>query len=403
MANHLHFHNISNRSLVENEKYLLQEFDIGRCIPSVCLIFFSLLTNSIVVISYSLNHKMRTTTNTMVLNHCLVDILLALSDIAFYLTPAYIPRLTNSYLFCELSVSLDSLLKGASILSMSGIAIDRYINLVRPSRKKMTKKQTVASLIWCWMQSTIVAIPWHANSLKHRSENSLSQLALVCHTLPRLFEAGMPSTALSIFHKTVCVMIPQMCIYYVSCQVFSALRRRRRVKIRDSLLRVTTWPNSANSFVARAQTKSPITAMVLFLLYVLCTAPFVVAIVWTMLPENQVLSSGVAFTVYFFFRLKGSLFPVLYILRNRVVLNSLQRFTCCLNFSRFQSCGISFDKRNSGINSSGWNCVTSKQIATKGFRRREPMRKESSAFYSIKSANVELNFTDLKTATGDSS
>lgn len=402
MANELHFHNLSNRSLHGQEKYLLHKFDIGRCVASVCLIFFSISTNCIIVISYYLNHKMRTTTNTMVLNHCLVDILLALSDMAFYITPAYIPGLTHSDLFCELSISFDSLLKAASILSMCGIALDRYINLVRPSRKKMTKRQAITSLLWCWAQSAIVAIPYHASFRNYQSETSLSQMAQVCHTLPRLFEAGIPSMALSIFLKTGCVLIPQMCIYYVSYRVFSALRRRRRVKMGDSLLRVPTWPVSADSFVARVQTRSPITAVVLFMLYILCTTPFVVATVWTMRPENRILSPRVAFTVYFSFRLKGSLFPVLYILRNRVVLNSLQKLTCCSNFSRFLSCRISFDKCNSGINFAEWNWVTPKQRATNGFRRRGAMRKETCAFYISKSANVKLEFTDLKTATEDS-
>lgn len=113
MANHSYSHNLSNRSvLVRN--YLLHEFDIGRCVACVSLIVSSLLSNSVIVFSYCLNYKMRTTTNTMVLNHCLVDIFLALSDIAFYLTPAYVPRLMDSDLFCNLSVSFDSLLKAAS-------------------------------------------------------------------------------------------------------------------------------------------------------------------------------------------------------------------------------------------------------------------------------------------------
>lgn len=75
----------------------------------------------------------------MVLNYCLVDIFFVLLDIVFYFILVYILRFMNSYLFCELLVFFDSLFKVVLILSMSGIVIDRYINLVR-FRKKMIKK-----------------------------------------------------------------------------------------------------------------------------------------------------------------------------------------------------------------------------------------------------------------------
>lgn len=76
----------------------------------------------------------------MVLNYCLVDIFFVLLDIVFYFILVYILRFMNSYLFCELLVFFDSLFKVVLILSMSGIVIDRYINLVRFFRKKMIKK-----------------------------------------------------------------------------------------------------------------------------------------------------------------------------------------------------------------------------------------------------------------------
>ena len=397
MANHSYSHNLSNRSvLVRN--YLLHEFDIGRCVACVSLIVSSLLSNSVIVFSYCLNYKMRTTTNTMVLNHCLVDIFLALSDIAFYLTPAYVPRLMDIDLFCNLSVSFDSLLKAASILSMCGIAIDRYINLVRASRKRMTKGQAIATLAWCWVQSTIVAIPWNKHT---RSEDTISERTL-CHSLPRLFEAGLPLNSLSVFFKTPCVLLPLLGICYVSYRIFSALRRRRKVKMGDSLLRATRWI-SAESFVVRTQSRSPITAFILFIIYITCTAPFIVAIVWTMFPENRVLAPGVAFAVYFSFRLKGSLFPVLYILRNRFVLNSLHKL-CCNQYStkaRILSGGNASVQRNSEINLADWNWITPRQAVTNGFQWRGA-RQDSRIFYVTRTATVKLDFTDLKTERGDS-
>lgn len=395
MANQSPLDNSFNGSLsVEN--YLSHEFDNGKLCLSILATVFTLLGNSVIVFSYCQNYKMRTATNTMVLNHCIADMFLVMSDIAFYVTPAYHPSLMESDVFCTLSVFFDCLFKVASILSMCGIALDRYANLVRTSRKRMTKERAVVVIVCCWLQSTTVAVPW--NKLA-RSEDIVSERTL-CRTLPRFFEAGLPINALSVFFKTVSVLLPLLGICYVSYRVFSTARRRRKVKIQEGSRQVAR--RISESFATRAHTRSPITAIILFVVYITCATPFVVAIVWSMFPRNNILAPGVAFSVYFLFRLKGSLFPILYILRNRFVLSYLHKFVCCnfLSKANIPDSSNAFVTHISG-ELADWNWLSPRQAKANGFCRRGG-RKESRVFYGARTVTVTFDFTDLKRVRGNS-
>ena len=397
MANQSYLDHFANRSL-SMENNLPHEYDYGKFFLSFFVIGFTLLGNSVIIYSYCRNYKMRTATNTMVLNHCLTDMFLVLSDVVFYVTPAYIPSLMDSDVFCSLSAFFDSLFKVASILSMCGIAIDRYVHQVRISRKRMSKERAMVVIAWCWLQSVVVATPW--NKLT-RLEDIANKRAL-CRILPRLFEAGLPIKELSVFFKMVSVLLPLLGIWYVSYRVFSTVRRRRKVKTHGGVIQVARRVPT-ESFVTRAHARSPITAIILLVVYILCMAPFLFAIVWTMFTKNRVLAPGTAFAVYFLFRLKGSLFPILYILRNRFVLCYLNKLVCC-SFPKKASIAEhsnAFVTNNLGGRPE-WNWVSPRQARGRnGFNRRGG-RNESRVFCGVKPLTVTFDFTDLKRARGNS-
>lgn len=398
MENQSHLDNSFNKSL-SMENYLLHEFDNGKRSLCILVIVSTLLGNSAIVFSYCQNYKMRTATNTMVLNHCVADILLAMSDIAFYITPDYHPRLMESDVFCTFSVFFDCLFKVASILSMCGIALDRYVNLVRNSRKRMTKQRTIVAIACCWLQSTIVASPW--NKLAGPEENASKRIR--CRALPRFFEAGLPIHGLSVFFKAVAVLLPLLGVCYVSYHVFSTARQRRRVVIQEGPIRVTRRVSTAG-FAARGQTRSPITAIILFTVYITCTAPFAVAITWSMFSRNAILAPGVAFAVYFLFRLKGSLFPILYVLRNRFVLSYLHKLVRCdfLWKTSTPACSNAFVTPSSG-ELAHWSWLSPREARTNGFNfYRRGGRKESRVYYGARTVTVTFDFTDLKRARRNS-
>lgn len=274
---------------------------------------------------------MRTVTNTMVINDCLTDMLMVMSDVAFYITPGYIPcSLTDSYVFCMLSVFFDSLFKVASFLSMVCIAFDRYHNLVRTGRKRMTHKRVALLIAWVWTQSSVVATPWN-ELIKSDTSTNISACALV-KTLPLLLETGPAFSTLSVVFKKTSLLLPLLGIYCISFRIFSAGRARRRVDIqhRSNIHRRFSPTQFANR-TARAK----ITAILLLGIYTVFTAPFLGTVMWTMFSNNRTLEPSAAFAVNFWFRLKGV--PILHITRNRVVLNSVQKLVLCKSRTPYSS------------------------------------------------------------------
>lgn len=350
---------------------------------SLSAISCTLVGNVIIVFSYFQNYKMRTVTNTMVLNHCFTDILIAMSDIAFYGAPAYIPSLMENDVFCTLSTFFDSLFKVASFLSMFCIALDRYINLVRARRRRMTKEIVKALFAWVWIQSLLMAAPWDKLAMS-------GEVKIKCaFLLPLLFEAGSAIQALSIVFKIICVLFPILSVYYISYRVFSSGRRRRRVDVEHGSglrRRFASELNTARSAPAE------ITARLLLGVYTVCTAPFLAAIIWTIFRKNQVLVPGLAFAVYFMFRLKGSLFPIIYITRNRVVLHSIQKLVCCTSSVSGSAKAFVVDDpqnqylaRHFSAPAPGNRC-----------NRRQGSAREARIFFGARSGSVKFDFTDLK-------
>lgn len=381
--------NPSNTSLATPGNYTTREADIGKAFLCFSVIGCSLFGNMVILLSYCQNYKMRTKTNTMIINNCLTDILIAVSDIAFFCTPTYVPSLMGSDVFCALSAVFDSLFKVASFLSMFCIAVGRHIDLVRGCRRRLTKERVAILIAWIWLQASLVAAPW--NKLLS-SSSEITNKCVSYATLPLLFEAGSGINALSIFFKTTSIVIPVLSIYYISYRVFSTERNRRRVDVQSG----STIRRRFSSQYFKATRAGEVTAMLLLGTYIVCSAPFLVAIVWTMFSKHcQVLVPKLAITVFLFFRLKGLLFPIIYVTRNRVVLQ------CVLKFARFRynvpnqaktfvvgSPREQDLKRLRNAGSSKVNCLN----------RRLEIARESKKFCRAKKVSLNLDFTDLKRA-----
>ena len=312
--------------------YLAHDLNITKSFLYLTVVACTLSSNSVILFSFFQNYKMRTVTNTMVINHCLTDMLMVMSDVAFYITPGYIPSLTDSYVFCTLSVFFDSLFKVASFLSTVCIAFDRYHNLVRTGRKRMTKKRVALLIAWVWTQSSVVATPWN-ELIKSDTSTNISACALV-KTLPLLLETGSAFSTLSVVFKITSLLLPLLGIYCISFRIFSAGRTRRRVDIKK---RSNIQRRFSSTHFANRTARAKITAILLLGIYTVFTAPFLGTVMWTMFSNDRALEPGVAFAVNFWLRLKGVLFPILYITRNRVVLNSVEKLVCCKSRTPYSS------------------------------------------------------------------
>ena len=302
---------------------------ILKAVFVVVVMAIAFIGNIFIVFSFFHNFKMRTITNTLVVNLCFTDAFSCALDLSFYAAVIGSWSFAKEQTACQVLFSFDHLLKVASILSMTGIALDRYFNLVRTAKRRMTLARARIVISWCWIQSLIAAVPWNLST--STSSNLRKKL---CSHFPYFFEPGMGIESISVFFKITCVLLPILFIYYVSHRIIKAVRRKRKIEVEETTSGVVTGI-STERFAVQAFARSGLTAIILFGMYILCTAPFVVAILWTLASHEQILSLQIGFTVYYFFKLKCALFPILYISRNRIILGWLrQKLSCCVNSER---------------------------------------------------------------------
>ena len=72
----------------------------------------------------------------------------------------------------------------------------------------------------------------------------------------------------------------------------------------------------------------PKTAIILFLMFFICTFPYLCVTLWSVITTDRI-GFGIGFITYFIFTLKRSLFPAIYIFRNRVIWSYIQETVTC--------------------------------------------------------------------------
>ena len=128
--------------------------------------------------------------------------------------------------------------------------------------------------------------------------------------------------------KLICILLPPLGTFYFTYRVFGARRHGRMVDVQtQSNLRQPRF--STEHFTYHHSSREELTAALLLGTYIACSTPFLVAVTFTMCgDERQPFPSQAAFAIYMVFRVKGSLFPVLYITRNPIILNFVHKFAC---------------------------------------------------------------------------
>ena len=288
----------------------------------------SLVGNFFITVSYFQNFKMRTVTNTLVLNMSFADELSALLDVPFYVVPLLVPRLMRVVVFCEVITYFDGFLKVASTLSMCGIALDRHLNLVkgknkpRKSRHKqwMTRRRAKITIAVSWFVAFAASLPWaswdsESDGYCPRSRHDY-------------FGPSVSLPAVVVFSKIAFIIVPFLGICLVLYRLLTLVRRRRRVDVVDDASVFSC--SSAEHQAVRAYARSSITAVILLGMYVLCTLPFCAGVLYWLWDSSQPLGASFSFVFHLLFRLKATLFPLVYVIRNRIILSLVQqKLDCC--------------------------------------------------------------------------
>jgi hypothetical protein len=293
-----------------------ENINLGKPVLMLMAIGIALMGNFFTIFSYCKNFKMRTITNTLVVNLCAADLLSSIFDLPFWLSVLVGSPIYRQLLLCRGLFCFEDLFHIVAILTMCGIAVDRYFTLVKGLRRLMTHHRARVLILWSWIQAIISAAPWNLIHNLHGSR---------CRTFPHLYDPAIQIEVFNIFLKIINIVLPFLVSYYVFYRIVQAVRGRTKVNIDNNYV---SRNYSAERFAVDAYKRSSKTAIILFFMFFICSIPYLCATLWSLVSSDKV-GIGIGFIIYFIFTLKRSLFPAIYIFRNRVIWNYIQETLTC--------------------------------------------------------------------------
>ena len=218
----------SNDSRQDND-----DLNMGLATPArgfliILNITLAILGNFFIILTYCRNFKMRTTTNTLVVSLCISDLLSAISDAPFWIAVLAKDLIYSNFVVCRVLLSFQDLFVVAALLNMCGIALDRFIILVKGLRRKMTRKRARMIVLWSWLQAILSALPWCLVSSTCKGR---------CYSFfPHIYEPEITPRMINIMFKSSNLVLPILIIYYVFIRILNSVRSSRKVNLENSYI-----------------------------------------------------------------------------------------------------------------------------------------------------------------------
>lgn len=137
--------------------------------------------NSLVVYVVVSNRFMHNVTNMFIINLAIADLFVNFTSL--WLTPTY--SFMNRWMWGEFLCKGVPLFQGSSLfistLTLTAIAIDRYIVILHPFRKRMSMGVCIAIIVCIWILSTMLSIPLVVNMRYTRMVDSCEPDIYYCY------------------------------------------------------------------------------------------------------------------------------------------------------------------------------------------------------------------------------
>ncbi|XP_042737567.1 histamine H2 receptor isoform X2 [Lagopus leucura] len=237
---------------------------VGSCLA--LLIVFTLCGNIVVCLAVTLDRRLRSLTNCIIVSLAITDLLLALLVLpfsAFY-------ELTSEWPFgstlCNIYLSLDVMLCTASILNLFIISLDRYFAVTTPLRYQqlVTPSRVAVALVVIWTVSLMVSflpihLGWNTNgtTVQNTTPNCTRECKLEVNSVYGLVDALL----------TFYIPLVIMCVTYY--RIFKIAREQAK-RINH------TWCCSSNSPMPPMvkEHKATVTLAVVMGAFIICWFPY---------------------------------------------------------------------------------------------------------------------------------
>lgn len=120
----------------------------------------AVLGNGLVILVVLTKNNMQTLTNIFIANLACSDVALGIFVIPFQFQTAILQRWVVAEFMCSVAPFVKNLSVNVSVLSLTLIAIDRYIAVLHPLHAGFRKTVAIVVLLIIWLVSTLSAVPY---------------------------------------------------------------------------------------------------------------------------------------------------------------------------------------------------------------------------------------------------
>ena len=294
------------------------------------VLIFALLANGLLIFLFLRDHRMRTTTNFFVISHIISEFFASCQGliISFYVlamdgVPSFSLK-TCIFIGCE-----NVFFFNTSFLSLTAIAVNRYLAVVKKVHHKITAKKAKVVICGLWLLSFVASLPWGSIFAGDSVyEKRFLAWLVYCQESPGIFDDlddPSPAVIVTLLLNVLCIGVPILililCFYYI---LKSALRNRRQVSVSYNIHHVA----------ADAYARSAFTTLLIITVYLICNA-FILPIIISPSSAKSKLNS---FFYRFFIWLRSATYPMVYILRNPVYFRVLRQKIMQMYYYLIRSC-----------------------------------------------------------------
>jgi hypothetical protein len=296
----------------------------------IMILIFALLANGLLIFLFLRDHRMRTTTNFFVISHIFSEFFASCQGliISFYVIAmhgvASFSKETCIFIGCE-----NVFFFNTSFLSLTAIAVNRYLAVVKKVHHKITAEKAKIVIFGLWFLSLVASLPWGSIfALEPVSESRFLAWLVYCQKSPGIFDdldRASPAVIVNLLLNVICIGVPilvlLLCFYYI---LKSALRNHRQVSVSYNIHHVA----------ADAYARSAFTTLLIITVYLICNAFILPIIIKPSSAQNKLNS----FVYRFFIWLRSATYPLVYILRNPIYFRLLQRKIMQIYTYALQTC-----------------------------------------------------------------
>ncbi|XP_014677510.1 PREDICTED: tachykinin-like peptides receptor 99D, partial [Priapulus caudatus] len=140
-------------------------YDVPGGIIALLAIFYgtisliAVLGNTAVMIVVARNKRMQTVTNFFIANLASADIVIGIFSIPFQFQAALLQRWILPYFMCKLAPFVQTLSVTVSVVTLTAIALDRYVAVLYPLRPRMTRFTAKCLIAFIWLVGLASAVP----------------------------------------------------------------------------------------------------------------------------------------------------------------------------------------------------------------------------------------------------